>query len=240
MKNPIKSTAPLPVPLAEPRGGLPALKAVAQLDADLAALEKAVEECAGANPWPSEADLAILHGALPRIAELRAAFRAVDRPATYSEITAEILKLTTTLATSGNIQTAALAKQLCEDVSELRPTAFVLERACRLVRGGHEFLSLHALEQEIANTTKTAARYRAALDADLAEMIEGAEESARLHVTRMLDYERKQKVAERRRAKKEAEHETLMRQLDPVRMDEWTKQLEDNALTALQDQENDE
>jgi hypothetical protein len=145
----------------------------AQLDAELGALERAL---AGRSIFDTHL-VSYLKAALPFIDEWRARWRVWDEPATTDEIETEMLRLTTTMPSrAGNIDQGMLARTLCEDTAESRPTAWVLVRACRAHRGKSEFLSFAKLEKEIRRAERRAKRYRRLLERDLVEELKSAED----------------------------------------------------------------
>jgi hypothetical protein len=154
----IQHTAPLPVPVGP--GGLPKPSKIAQLDQLLGRLYQASRDCRFANgPEPSYHYVDFVKSLLPQLDDIRAQWRAVDRPASRDEMATEIFSLVTALPTAGNIDPDVRTNTLCADIAELQPSLFVLNRACRAVRGSSEFLSQARLEKEIRRGTRRADDY---------------------------------------------------------------------------------
>jgi hypothetical protein len=189
---------PLPVPI-QPSGpvGLPQLTEQAQLEDDLKAYARAV----------SHDDVAALKATSPAVIDrLRARWRAVDQPATADQIATEVLRLTTTMPSAGNIDQNMLADTLCEDVADLRPTAFALACGCQAHRRNSEFLSFAKLAQEIRDAEYRACRhYREVLQHDLPALIRSAEAELRRYAQETEEYLRK----------KRKEYEQLQRDWGP-------------------------
>jgi hypothetical protein len=186
--DPSKTGLPVPAASAD---AVPVLTKHAQLDADLGALDRGLYEWA----FGSEELLSCLKAALPFIEKWRADWRALDRPATTDEIATQMLRLATTMPNAGNIDQGMLADTLCEDIAELRPTAWAVERGCRAHRGKSEFLSFAKLEEEIRHAERRARRYRRLLERDLVEDLKLAEDSAAM--LKSAEHERQQKLHEK-------------------------------------------
>jgi hypothetical protein len=197
-------SSPLPVPVSP--GTLPTLTEHAQLDADLGALERALEGYRKFGEFfrPStEERVNALMAALPHIDKWRANWRALDRPATTDEIATEMLRLATTMPSAGNIDQGMLADTLCDDIAELRPTAWELERGCRAHRGKSEFLSFAKLQEEIRRAQLRAKGYRRLLEYDLAKELERDEELLRDDRRQSAERKRQQKLPEKRAAEEQ-------------------------------------
>ncbi|MEH2573480.1 hypothetical protein [Bradyrhizobium sp. AZCC 1708] len=128
----------------------PVLSETTQIVNELRVLRQALEDPA------SEQSLQTLRTILPKIEKLRARWRAVDQPATYAQITEEMLRLAVTMPNAGNIDQQILVRTLCEDMVELRPSVFVLERACRAHRRKAKYLSFHELAKEVERLSSEA------------------------------------------------------------------------------------
>ena len=174
---------PLPVPVAP--GTLPVLTEHAQLETDLEGFVRAVKN----------GDVARMTAALAMINQLRARWRALDRPATTDQIATEVLRLTTVKPSAGNIDQGMLADTLCEDLAEMRPTTFALVRGCHAHRldPKSEFLSLPRLANEIRWAEGRGRRYREALAEDLPRLIRSAEEEKRMRAQKDKEYLRKKR-----------------------------------------------
>ena len=166
-----------------PNGALPVLSEPAQLDIKLSDLADALLGEGGAPRWPKpeylQKDIVAVKEALPIWPQLRRQWAYYDRPATADHIAGEMVKLTTGTSMAGNVDPDLTTNVLCEDIAELRPTLFVLMRACRVVRGKCRFLDQVELETQIKQLSRKAARYREALSQDpelylreVAELIE--------------------------------------------------------------------
>jgi hypothetical protein len=206
-KQPSKpSKTGLPVPAAS-AGAVPVLTQHAQLDADLGALKRVTEGewIFGEHYRPSaEETVSHLKAALPFIDKWRAEWRALARPATTDEIATEMLRLATTMPNAGNIDPGMLADTLCEDIAELRPTAWALERGCRAHRGKSVFLSFAKLEKEIRDAELRARSYGRLLEQrDFVEDLKSAEDSVRRENWLYAERERKRKLEEKRLAEQE-------------------------------------
>jgi hypothetical protein len=136
---------------------------------------------------------------LPVIEDWRAQWAAGDRPASYDLIAAEALKLASTLPQAGNINQQILTDMLCEDIAEMRPTAWALVRASRAHRTTSEFLSFAKLADEIRRAEMRAARYRDLLQQDFVALARQLERDAkeqlaeaRREAEQRLTFERKQ------------------------------------------------
>ena len=178
----------------------------AQLDANLGALKRGLdgERAFGEFCRPStEKTVSCLKAALPFIDKWRADWRALDRPATTDEIATEMLRLATTMPNARNIDQGMLADTLCEDIAELRPTAWALERGCRAHRGKAEFLSFAKLEKEIRDAEWRAKGYRRLLERDLVKELKWAEDSVQHERRLRAEWERQQKLREKRLAEEE-------------------------------------
>lgn len=170
MKTPQRrSTAPLPVPVTP--SGLPEIREeAAKFDVDLNAFARVANPLARILNRPhyddrlDDGDVALVRRIGGEIDIFRARWRTINQPATDEHIAGEMLRLTTTMATAGNLNPNLLNETLCGDVEELKPTLFALVRGCRAVRAKHKFLNICDLVQEIKKAERTARRYSYALE----------------------------------------------------------------------------
>lgn len=177
----------------------PVLSATTQLVDQL----KVLAEAQGAY---SERSLNTLRAMAPEIDKLRARWSKVDQPATYAQITEEMLRLAATMPHSNNIDEKVLVQTLCEDMVELRPSAFALERACRAHRRKAKYLSFNELAKEVEDAeTEAKYRWRSVLKRDLHKEIAKREEY-------LLEKQRAEEE-ERLREEKEKQRRRHVRQL---------------------------
>ncbi|MCK1478043.1 hypothetical protein IVB27_25380 [Bradyrhizobium sp. 197] len=173
----------------------PVLTETAQVAVDLKRLAQALR-------IDSETSLETLRAMLPNIEQLRASWRALDQPASYDQIAKEALFLTTSMAFPGNIKGDVLHDSICEGLAEMRPTAFVLARACRAHFKNSEFLSFHKLAKEIRRLTAIAERNRFAINHDAVQHIERLEIKLREEAELDAEEEARHLARERRRVKR--------------------------------------
>ncbi|WP_375159793.1 hypothetical protein [Bradyrhizobium sp. RDT46] len=170
----------------------PVLTETAQVAVDLKRLSEALR--IGAD---LENSVETLRTMLPNIEQLRARWHALDQPASYDQIAKEALYLTTSMALPGNIKGDVLHDSICEGIAEMRPTVFVLARACRAHFNNSEFLSFHKLTKEIRRLNSIAERYRSVINRDLIQHIERLE--IRLQEEAALDAEEEARFLARER-----------------------------------------
>jgi len=133
-------TAPNKLPVQA--GDLPALSPVAQLDVDLAAIER--EGLRLINPYhlrygtANVYDIGLALAGRPELKALRERFDAVDRPATAEEIAYAVgNRYVNRLNLQDHLDKSAVAAGLCNLFAELKVTRFALERtADELFRKG--------------------------------------------------------------------------------------------------------
>lgn len=180
-----KSSRPLTVSANRPAP--PVLSATTQLVDELKVL-------AEAQAAYSERSLSTLRSMVPKIEELRARWSAVDQPATYAQITQEMLRLAATMPHASNIDEKVLVQTLCEDMVELRPSTFALERASRAHRRKAKYLSFNELAKEIEDAeTEAKYRWRNLLKRDLNKEITKREEYL---LEKRRDEEKEERLAE--------------------------------------------
>lgn len=143
-----------------------------QLAADLTRLKDAIERVeypSGRyiyNPVEANANsVAALSALLPSIPTLRARWATQDHPASMKELSGIIWQTVECKAAPG-VNKEVLAASLCDDIAELHPTAFELQRACRAVRTEHRFLDIVDLIAEIEKAQKRSKQYRAMLSSE--------------------------------------------------------------------------
>ena len=171
MRNDEQPTRPSVPPASADE--LPLLTEEAELDAELGALDRALDD-----RWIFDTHVvSCLKAKLPFIDELRELWRVWDQPATEDEIEREVRRLMTTMPSRAvNIDQRMLADTLCVDLAESRPTSWALRRGCRAHRGNSEFLSLAKLQKKIRRAERRAEGYRVLLELDLVAELKSAED----------------------------------------------------------------
>jgi hypothetical protein len=213
MKTPQRrSTAPLPVPVTA--RGLPELREeAAKLNTELEVLHRIVIR--GRLDELTDADVALVRRIGSEIDSVRAHWLIMTQPATDDQIFEEMTRLTTTMATSGNLNPNLLNETLCEDVEELKPTLFALVRACRAVRARYRFLNISDLMKELQEAERNARRYSYALeDFNLDEFNENLQAQIEHDEARALEWraeQKRRKIAEHRQRKADRAEEMFWR-----------------------------
>jgi hypothetical protein len=107
------------------------------------------------------AGLAKCKAALAGLPALRARWAAVDRPVTTNDITAEMLRLTAAFSTNtARADMDGFVVIMAEDVADLRPTVYGLNRACKQYRSKYRFLGISDLVTEIKKAERITAKLR--------------------------------------------------------------------------------
>src|ERR1700722_3067420 len=155
-----RSTAPLPMPVTS--RGLPELREEsARFAADLEALARVLSYSCG--EMPTDAEVALVRRIASDIDLQRVRWGCLNEPADDEQIAGEMLRLTTTMATAGNLNPNLLNETLCEVIEELKPTFFALVRGCNAVRKKHEFLNISNVVEAIEIAERAAHRFSYAL-----------------------------------------------------------------------------
>jgi hypothetical protein len=212
-----RSAAPLPV-VTTPRGLQELREEAARLDVDLSAFARfATPPARILNHYDrlDDGDIALVRRIGSEIDVFRARWLAINQLATDEQIASEMLRLTTTMATSGNLNPNLLNETLCEDIAELEPTLFALVRGCRGVRAKYRFLNISDLVAELQEAERDARRYSYALeDFNLEEFNEDLQAQIQHDEASALEWKgerKRRKIAEHRQRKADREIEKWQR-----------------------------
>jgi hypothetical protein len=205
----MKAKAPqqLPKPIASgslvpiARGDLEdAREEAAEFETNLAALHGLVFRH-GRELWDreiTEEDISLVRRISPEIDSMRRRWHDLTRPTTAEDIAIEVLMLTTTMPSAGNVNQNSLNALLCGDVKELKPSRFALMRGCHAVRTKYRFLNEADLIAKIKKAELNARRYTHAFEQfDLADFNKELQEQIEDRKARVLEREAERKCGRR-------------------------------------------